>query len=293
MKIKTSPELRKILERGDRNLRLVLSQDSVNDAGVPPNTGGGHPTSPGADAPGDRPREVLADYGVDGIQNVLANTLREAAAAAETVPSNGHDNNSLDEIALRQNATLPALPALPAPHIQPDQSITGTWVEPDWTILDDRRGELPGFPTDTFSPSWQDWLQRTARGAGATVGHVAVPLLAIASSLIGTARRVRASSSWSEPCTMWTAVVGFSGTGKTPGIDVTKRALVHIEKERKHKIAELQRHHESQVEIAKAENRNGGRRSRRRSKMDRSRHRCQALRRFPAHLSPRAFIFPQ
>jgi Protein of unknown function (DUF3987) len=115
------------------------------------------------------------------------------------------------------------------------------------------RGELPEFPTDTFPAPWQDCLRRAARGAGATEGHVAVPLLAIASSLIGTARRVQASSSWSVPCTMWTAVVGFSGTAKTPGLDVTKRALVQIEKDRKHTIADLQRQHESQIEIAKAE----------------------------------------
>jgi Protein of unknown function (DUF3987) len=196
---------------------------------------------------------LITDCGVDGIQNVLANTLKEAAAIGETALSNGDDNNKLDEIALRQDATLSALPALPASHIQPDQSITGTWAEPDWTILDDRRGELPEFPTDTFSAPWQDWLKRAARGAGATEGHVAVPLLAIASSLIGTARRVRASSSWSESCTMWTGVVGCSGTAKTPGIDVTKRALVKIEKDRKPKIAELKRQHESQIEIAKAE----------------------------------------
>jgi hypothetical protein len=52
---------------------------------------------------------------------------------------------------------------------------------------------------------------------------------------------------------MWTAVVGYSGTAKTPGIDVTKRALAQIEKDRKLKNGDLQRQHESQVEIAKAE----------------------------------------
>ena len=149
------------------------------------------------------------------------------------------------------------------------------------------------FPLMLFCP-WQDWLRRAARGAGATEGHVAVPLLAIASSLIGTARRVRASSSWSEPCTMWTAVVGFSGTAKTPGIDVTKRALAQIEKDRKHKIADLQRQHELKVEFAKAENKKW------REAV------AQAIEggseppppmpptaKFPAHLSLRAFIFPQ
>src|SRR6476646_1638567 len=100
---------------------------------------------------------------------------------------------------------------------------TGTWEEPDWALLDDRRGELPDFPVEALPGSLHGWLLRAARGAGVTPAHVAVPLLGIASSLIGTARRVRACRSWSEPLTMWVAVVGSSGTGKTPGLDVTRR----------------------------------------------------------------------
>jgi hypothetical protein len=130
---------------------------------------------------------------------------------------------------------------------------TGTWDEPDWTLLDDRRGELPDFPVEVLPASLRAWLVRTARGAGVTPGHVAVPFLGITSSLIGTARRVRACRSWSEPLTMWVALVGFSGTGKTPGIDVTRRALSLIERERKQKIAELQREHETRAQKAKAE----------------------------------------
>jgi uncharacterized protein DUF3987/bifunctional DNA primase/polymerase-like protein len=130
---------------------------------------------------------------------------------------------------------------------------TGTWDEPDWTLLDDRRGELPDFPVEALPASVHGWLLRAARGAGVTPGHVAVPLLGIVSSLIGTARRVRACRSWSEPLTMWVAVVGFSGTGKTPGIDVTRRVLSPIERQRKQKIAEMQREHESRAQKAKAE----------------------------------------
>ena len=221
MTAESFPELlQSVLERGKRNLKQVLPQDDVlRDESTPSKRTGTHP---------------------------------EPSSAGDDIPDKDGDE-SLVEIAQRQDATLPALPALPASHGHPDQSIAGTWAEPDWTILDDRRGELPGFPTDTFPAPWQDFLRRAARGAGATEGHVAVPLLAIASSLIGTARRVQASSSWSVPCTMWTAVVGFSGTAKTPGLDVTKRALTQIEKDRKHKIADLQRQHESQIEIAKAE----------------------------------------
>jgi hypothetical protein len=130
---------------------------------------------------------------------------------------------------------------------------TGTWDEPDWTLLDDRRGELPDFPVELLPTSLRAWLLRTARGAGVTPGHVVVPFLGITSSLIGTSRRVRACCSWSEPLTMWVALIGFSGTGKTPGIDVTRRALALIERDRKHKIAEMQREHETRSQKAKAE----------------------------------------
>jgi Protein of unknown function (DUF3987)/Bifunctional DNA primase/polymerase, N-terminal len=130
---------------------------------------------------------------------------------------------------------------------------TGTWAEPDWAQLDDRRGELPDFPVEALPASLRGWLLRAARGAAVTPGHVAVPSLGIASSLIGTARRVRACRSWSEPLTMWVAVAGFSGTGKTPGLDVTRRVLSQIERGRKQKIADLQREHETRAQKAKAE----------------------------------------
>jgi Protein of unknown function (DUF3987)/Recombinase zinc beta ribbon domain len=125
------------------------------------------------------------------------------------------------------------------------------WDDPDTSILDDRRGELPDFPLDALSPAAADWVSRAALGAGVTVDHVAVPLLGIVSSLIGTARRVMPSRSWTGPLTLWTAIVGFSGSGKTPGISATKRALALVERERKNWIDNLQRAHEAKVEAAK------------------------------------------
>jgi len=109
------------------------------------------------------------------------------------------------------------------------------WVSPDWSILDDRRGELPDFPLECLGERVRAWVERAARGAGVTVAHVAVPALGIASSLVGMARRVKATSSWLEPVTCWTAVVGASGTGKTPGIDTVKRALAQIERNNRNK----------------------------------------------------------
>jgi hypothetical protein len=126
------------------------------------------------------------------------------------------------------------------------------WECPDWSIFEDRRGELPDFPKDTLPENCRHWAERAAHGAGATLAHVVVPMLGILASLIGTARRVMASRSWTEPMTLWTAIVGFSGTSKTPGINATRRALAQVERDLKPKIAEQQRAHESRVEAAKA-----------------------------------------
>jgi hypothetical protein len=127
-----------------------------------------------------------------------------------------------------------------------------SWTEPDWSILDDRRGQLPEFPIDALSPSSQEWVERAAHGAGVTAAHVAVPLIGIASSLIGTARRIMASRSFTEPMTCWAAIVGFSGSGKTPGINTTKRALAFVDRNRRTKIDEMRRAHETRRETAKA-----------------------------------------
>ena len=126
------------------------------------------------------------------------------------------------------------------------------WGEPDWSLLDDRRGQLPEFPIEALSQACREWVERAAHGAGVTAAHVATPLIGISSSLIGTARRAKASRSFTQPMTCWTATVGFSGTGKTPGIDATKRALSFVERARKQKIEGMRLAHEARVQTAKA-----------------------------------------
>jgi hypothetical protein len=126
-----------------------------------------------------------------------------------------------------------------------------SWDDPDFSILDDRRGELPEFPVDVFIPAWQQWLVRAARGAGVLPEHVALPLLGVASSLIGTARRVRASRSWSEPMTLWACVVAASGDRKTPDLRTITRTLDNIEKNSTAAIAAKRLNHETSVQKSK------------------------------------------
>jgi hypothetical protein len=129
---------------------------------------------------------------------------------------------------------------------------TGEWDDPDMSILDNRRGELPDLPIEAFPQNMHRWMADAARGAGVTVGHIALPLIGISSGLIGVARRVQATRSWQQPMTCWTCMVGLSGSGKTPSLDVVKRGLSMVERSRQEENTLRQLAHETRAERAKA-----------------------------------------
>jgi len=129
---------------------------------------------------------------------------------------------------------------------------TGDWDNPDESILDDRRGELPELPLEALPQAMHRWIFEAARGAGVTAGHIALPLIGISSGLIGVARRVQATRSWQQPMTCWTCLVGLSGSGKTPSLDVVRRALSVVERSRQEENSARQLTHETRVERAKA-----------------------------------------
>jgi hypothetical protein len=128
-----------------------------------------------------------------------------------------------------------------------------SWSDPDTSLLDTRRGILPDFPLDVLGEQLRGALKRTAKGAGVTVAHVAVPFIGITSGLIGYARRLKATTSWFEPATCCTALVGYSGTGKTPGHNVTRKPLRAVERLQKEKEEKRKRDHETKRTKARAE----------------------------------------
>lgn len=132
-----------------------------------------------------------------------------------------------------------------------------SWDEPDLSILDDRRGALPDFPLDVLEPQWlRDWVEQQAHGTGTTIDHVAVPFLGICSGIIGNARRAQAVKTWHQPATEWTCTVGYSGSGKTPGLDATRLPLDELEFQRSEHNATRKRAHDertAQADIARSD----------------------------------------
>jgi len=101
-----------------------------------------------------------------------------------------------------------------------------SWPEPDLSVLRPDRPRSPTLPIAAFGPAWAEWISRTAEAAACPPDYVAAPLLAAASALIGNARWAEATPGWAEPPHLWLAVVGDSGTGKSPGADCLMREVL-------------------------------------------------------------------
>ena len=104
-----------------------------------------------------------------------------------------------------------------------------SWVEPDMSILRLNRRPPPLLPLEaTFGPDWASLILETAKAAACSLDFVAMPLLTVASALIGNARWAMATEGWAEPPHLWICVVGDSGDGKSPGADCILRDVLPV-----------------------------------------------------------------
>lgn len=138
-------------------------------------------------------------------------------------------------------------------HHQPTYNAAGFgWDEPDDSVLQDRRGELPELPLDLVPPRLRRWLCEAARNTGTTPTHVFMPAIGIAGGLIGVARIVRVTPSFFQPMAIWAMTVAPSGGGKTPGLLASKGHLDRVARELSAKNDEEKKTHDEKEAKAKA-----------------------------------------
>ena len=81
------------------------------------------------------------------------------------------------------------------------------------------------FPVDAMPVPLRGFVNVGAKAIGCDASFIALPLLAAAASAIGNTRRIQLKRSWSEPAIVWCAIVGDSGTLKSPAIELALRAV--------------------------------------------------------------------
>ena len=135
----------------------------------------------------------------------------------------GHGYASLDDAevkALRQkieqlaDATEPLKPKASTASATPVTSSTSSPVE-----------AYKPFPVDALPEPLAAFVAETAAAVGCDEAYVALPALTVTGAAIGTTRRVELKAGYAAPPILWGAIVGESGTAKTPALNA---ALEHV-----------------------------------------------------------------
>lgn len=99
------------------------------------------------------------------------------------------------------------------------------------------RGERPEppkyapFPVDALPDTPRAYVTAAAAALDVPPAFVAVPLLAVLSAGVGSSARLQLKESWTEPATLWTAVVAPSGATKSASMRHALRPVYRHEKD--------------------------------------------------------------
>lgn len=102
------------------------------------------------------------------------------------------------------------------------------------------------FPIEELPDPVRSFVRASAAAMLCDPAYVALPILSACSVAIGNTLRLSIKRSWIEPAILWTAIVGDSGTAKSPAIEA---ALAEV---RKRQREALKRHAEESKQHADA-----------------------------------------
>jgi hypothetical protein len=81
------------------------------------------------------------------------------------------------------------------------------------------------FPVQLLPEPIRSFVVNGAKAIGCDASYIALPLLSALAAAIGNTHRIALKRGWTEPAILWTAIVGESGTMKTPAFKLAMRAI--------------------------------------------------------------------
>jgi len=112
------------------------------------------------------------------------------------------------------------------------------------------------FPVDALPEPMRRFVSVAASALGCDASYVALPVLAVAASCIGNSYRVILKRGWTEPAVLWCAIVGESGSLKSPAFRLALRPLRRAQQRANKEYQEALSRHQAEVmrfEAAKVE----------------------------------------
>jgi Protein of unknown function (DUF3987) len=155
----------------------------------------------------------------DAVTNILAKLTPAPVVKLLELPNLPDGGDIVDWIEAHGDAAEPAelrrqLETL-ADDIEPIKSVS---LSPDVE-------RFKPFPVEALPEPVRGFVAAAAKAIGCDSSYVALPLLASLASAIGNTRRLQLKRGWAVPAIIWAAIVGDSGTAKTPAFKLVMRPI--------------------------------------------------------------------
>lgn len=87
------------------------------------------------------------------------------------------------------------------------------------------------FPLECLpEPIWT-YVAEAAKTLVCDPAFIVLPMISALAGAIGNSRRIKLKAAWSEPAIIWSAIVGESGSMKSPAIELAMKPMVKIQNE--------------------------------------------------------------
>jgi hypothetical protein len=103
------------------------------------------------------------------------------------------------------------------------------------------------FPIDAMPRPVRGFVAAGAKAIGCCPSYIALPLLTALAAAIGNTRRLRLKHNWMVSAILWCAIVGESGTAKTPAFRLALRAIRERQRQALERHAEAMGDYEAEL----------------------------------------------
>ena len=110
-------------------------------------------------------------------------------------------------------------------HERIDELAAATEPEPSGSEHRARVPRYRPFPVDALPEPVRSYVAEGAAAIGCDASFVALPMLSGLAGAIGNTRRILLKRGWAEPAILWTAIIGESGTQKSPAFRLGLKAV--------------------------------------------------------------------
>ena len=104
------------------------------------------------------------------------------------------------------------------------------------------------FPVDALPDTLKRYTVEASESIGCDAAYVALPLLTAAGAVIGNARRLHVKSTWYSLPTLWTVIVGESGTAKTPALTEALAPIKRLQRDALNRYEQKRADYDSAVQ---------------------------------------------